>query len=152
MERLQGKTVKNMEDKERSMEESSMRRKFENMFGSSLLLFIIASTFVVLIAVVPTIMNGDTDTVRNLVEAQIQTTTTDSNNDTEETISAEANRSRLDGSQPDSSPIQGTGIPSELTNANPAPQAPISGMEVLTRENETREGTGAFANLTNTTR
>jgi cytoskeletal protein RodZ len=152
MERLQGKTVKNMEDKERSMEESSMRRKFENMFGSSLLLFIIACTLVVLIAVAPTIMNGDTDTVRNLVEAQIQTTTTDSNNDTEETISAEANRSRLDGSQPDSSPIQGTGIPSELTNANPAPQAPISGMEVLTRENETREGTAAFANLTNTTR
>jgi cytoskeletal protein RodZ len=152
MERLQGKTVKNMEDKERSMEESSMRRKFENMFGSSLLLFIIACTLVVLIAVAPTIMNGDTDTVRNLVEAQIQTTTTDSNNDTEETISAEANRSRLDGSQPDSSPIQGTGIPSELTNANPAPQAPISGMEVLTRENETREGTGAFVNLTNTTR
>ena len=152
MERLQGKTVKNMEDKERSMEESSRRRKFENMFGSSLLLFIIACTLVVLIAVAPTIMNGDTDTVRNLVEAQIQTTTTDSNNDTEETISAEANRSRLDGSQPDSSPIQGTGIPSELTNANPAPQAPISGVEVLTRENETREGTAAFANLTNTTR
>ena len=152
MERLQGKTVKNMEDKERSMEESSRRRKFENMFGSSLLLFIIACTLVVLIAVAPTIMNGDTDTVRNLVEAQIQTTTTDSNNDTEETISAEANRSRLDGSQPDSSPIQGTGIPSELTNANPAPQAPISGMEVLTRENETREGTGAFVDLTNTTR
>ena len=140
-----------MEDKERSMEESSRRRKFENMFGSSLLLFIIACTLVVLIAVAPTIMNGDTDTVRNVVEAQIQTTTTDSNNDTEETISAEANRSRLDGSQPDSSWIQGTGIPSELTNANPAPQAPISGMEVLTRENETREGTGAFANLTNTT-
>ena len=51
-------------------------------------------------------MNGDTDTVRNVVEAQIQTTTTDSNNDTEETISAEANRSRLDGSQPDSPPIK----------------------------------------------
>jgi hypothetical protein len=134
------------------MEQLSRRRKMENMFGSSLLLFIIASTFVVLIAVVPTIMNGDTDTVRNVVEAQIQTTTTDFNNDTEETISAEANRSRLDGSQPDSPPIQGTGIPSELTNANPAPQAPISGMEVLTRENETREGTAAFANLTNTTR
>jgi cytoskeletal protein RodZ len=152
MERLQGKTVKNMEDKERSMEESSRRRKFENMFGSSLLLFIIACTLIVLIAVAPTIINGDTDTVRNLVEAQIQTTTTDSNIDTEETISAEANRSRLDGSQPDSSPIQGTGIPSELTNANPAPQAPISGMEVLTRENETREGTGAFTDLANTTR
>ena len=152
MERLQGKTVKNMEDKETSMEESSRRRKFENMFGSSLLLFIIACTLVVLIAVAPTIMNGDTDTVRIPVEAQIQTTTTDSNNDTEETISAEANRSRLDGSQPDSSPIQGTGIPSEQTNANPAPQAPISGMEVLTLENETREGTGTFANLTNTTR
>ena len=33
-------------------------------------------------------MNGDIDTVRNFVEAQIQTTTTDSNNDTEETVSA----------------------------------------------------------------
>jgi hypothetical protein len=58
----------------------------------------------------------------------------------------------LAGSQPDSSPIQGTGIPSEQTNANSAPQAPISGMEVRARENETREGTGAFANFTNTTR
>jgi hypothetical protein len=37
-------------------------------------------------------------------------------------ISAEANRSRLDGSQPDSPPIQCTRIPSELTNANPAPR------------------------------
>jgi hypothetical protein len=85
-------------------------------------------------------------------EAQIHTTTrTNSNNDTEETTSAEANSSRLDGSQPNSSPIQGTGIPNEQTNANPAPQAPISGMEVRTRENETREGTGAFADFTNTT-
>jgi hypothetical protein len=86
-------------------------------------------------------------------EAQTQTTTrTNSDNDTEETISAEANNSRLDGSQPNSSPIQGTGIPNEQTSANPAPQAPISGMEVRTRENETREGTGAFADFTNTTR
>jgi hypothetical protein len=86
-------------------------------------------------------------------EAQIHTTTrTNSNNDTQETTSAEANSSRLDGSQPNSSPIQGTGIPNEQTNANPAPQAPISGMEVRTRENETREGTGAFADFTNTTR
>jgi hypothetical protein len=97
-------------------------------------------------------MNEYTDTVRNLVEPQIQTATTDSNNDTEETILAEANTSRLDGSQPDSPSIQGTGIPSEQTNTNPAPQAPISGMEVRTRENEAREGTGAFADLTNTTR
>ena len=36
-------------------------------------------------------MNGDIHRVRNLVEAQIQTTTTDANNDKEETISAEAN-------------------------------------------------------------
>jgi hypothetical protein len=129
---------------------SSSRRKIENMIEGSFI--VIASTLIVLIAVAPAIMNGDIHTVRNLVEAQIQTTTTDANNDTEETISAEANRSRLDGSQPDSSQIQGTGIPSELTNANPAPQAPISGMEVLTRENETREGTGALVNLTNTTR
>ena len=128
----------------------SRRRKIENMIGGSFI--VIASTLIVLIVVVPAILNGDIYTVRNLVEAQIQTTTTDSNNDTEETISAQANRSRLDGSQPDSSPIQGTGIPSELTNANPASQAPISGMEVLTRENETREGTGAFTDLTNTTR
>lgn len=86
-------------------------------------------------------------------EAQMSTTTsTDSNNDTEEITSAEANSSRLDGSQPNSSPIQGTGIPSEQTSANPAPQAPISGMEVRTRENETREGTGAFADFTNATR
>jgi hypothetical protein len=120
------------------------------MIGISFI--IISSTLIVLIAVAPTIMNGDTDTVRIPIEAQIQTTTTDSNNDTEETISAEANSSRLDGSQPDRPPIQGTGIPSEQTNANPAPQAPISGMEVLTPENETREGTGAFAALTNTTR
>ena len=128
---------------------SSRRRKIENMIGISFI--IIASTFVVLITVAPAAMNEDTDKVRNLVEAQIQTTTTDSNNDAEETISAEANGSRLDGSQPNSPPIQGTGIPNEQTNANPAPQAPISGMEVRTRENETREGTGAFADLTNTT-
>jgi hypothetical protein len=112
-----------------------------------------ASAFIILtVLTTPAIMNAETDTVRNLVEAQIQTTTTDSNNDTEETISAEANSSRLDGSQPDSPPIQGTGIPNEQTNGNPAPQAPISGMEVRTRENETREGTGEFANLTNTTK
>ena len=129
---------------------SSSRRKIENMVGDSFIF--IASTLIVLIAVAPAILNGDIHTVRNLVEAQIKTTTTDANNDTEETISAEANRSRLDGSQPDSSPIQGTGIPSEQTNANPASQAPISGMEVLTRENETREGTGALVNLTNTIR
>ena len=86
-------------------------------------------------------------------EAQIQTTTrTNYDNDTEETISADANNSRLDGSQPNSSPIQGTGIPNEQTSANPAPQAPISGMEIRTRENETREGTGAFDDFTNTTR
>ena len=92
------------------------------------------------------------DSVRNIAVAQIQTTTIDSDNDTEESTSAEANSSRLAGSQPDSSPIQGTGIPSEQTNANLVPQAPISGMEVRSRENETREGTGAFANFTNTTR
>jgi hypothetical protein len=132
----------------------------ENRSGESprvtrLSFIIMRITFIILPAVVlttPAIMDVDIHTVRNIVEAQIQTTATDSNNDREETISAEANRSRLDGSQPDNPPIQGTGIPSELTNANPAPQAPISGMEVLTRENETREGTGAFADLTNTTR
>lgn len=91
--------------------------------------------------------------VNTVAEAQIQTTTrVNSDNDTDETISAEANSSRLDGSQPNSSPIQGTGIPNEQTSANPAPQAPISGMEVRARENETREGTGAFANFSNTTR
>lgn len=91
--------------------------------------------------------------VNTVAEAQIQTTTrVNSDNDTEETISAEANNSRLDGSQPNSPPIQGTGIPNEQTSANPAPQAPISGMEVRTRENETREGTGAFADFTNATR
>ena len=92
------------------------------------------------------------NSVRNIAVAQIQATTTDSGNNTGESTSAEANSSRLAGSQPDSSPIQGTGIPSEQTNANPAPQAPISGMEVRVRENETREGTGAFTNFTNTTR
>jgi hypothetical protein len=92
------------------------------------------------------------NSVRNIAVAQIQATTTDSGNNTGESTSAEANSSRLVGSQPDSSPIQGTGIPSEQTNANPAPQAPISGMEVRVRENETLEGTGAFANFTNTTR
>jgi hypothetical protein len=92
------------------------------------------------------------NSVRNIAVAQIQATTTDSGNNTGESTSAEANSNRLVGSQPDSSPIQGTGIPSKQTNANPAPQAPISGMEVRVRENETREGTGAFANFTNTTR
>ena len=98
------------------------------------------------------LVKANMDSVRNIAVAQIQATTTDSDNDTEESISAEANSSRLAGSQPDSSPIQGTGIPSEQTNANPAPQAPISGMEVRVQENETREGTGTFANFTNTTR
>ncbi len=98
------------------------------------------------------LVKANMDSVRNIAVAQIQATTTDSDNDTEESISAEANSSRLAGSQPDSSPIQGTGIPSEQTNANLAPQAPISGMEVRAQENETREGTGAFANFTNTTR
>ena len=98
------------------------RRKTENVFRVSLFIYH-GKYFRYSDCSIPTIMNGDTDTVRNLVEAQIQTTTTDSSNDTEETISAEANRSRLDGSQPDSPPIEGTGIPSELTNANPAPQA-----------------------------
>jgi hypothetical protein len=98
------------------------------------------------------LVKANMNSVRNIAVAQIQTTTTYSDNDTEESTSAEANSSRLAGSQPDSSPIQGTGIPSEQTNANPAPQAPISGMEVRVRENETREGTGAFANFTNTTR
>ena len=65
---------------------SSRRRKIENMIGISFI--IIASTFVVLIAIAPAAMNEDTDKVRNLVGAQIQTTTTDSNNDTEESISA----------------------------------------------------------------
>ena len=105
-----------------------------------------------LIAVAPTIMNGDTDTVRNLVELkykqQLQILTW--------MIQKKRYRQRLialDLMEVNQIvPIQGTGIPSELTNANPASQAPISGMEVLTRENETREGIGAFANLTNTTR
>jgi len=118
----------------------------------------ITSIPAVLIIVLVVVLNIDylvkanMDSVRNIAVAQIQTTTTDSNNHTEESTSAEANSSRLAGSQPDSSPIQGTGIPSEQTNANSAPQAPISGMEVRARENETREGTGAFANFTNTTR
>ena len=88
---------------------SSSRRKIENMIEGSFI--VIAITLIVLIAVAPAIMNGDIHTVRNLVEAQIQTTTTDANNDTEETISAEANRSRLDGSQPDSSPNPRYGNP-----------------------------------------
>lgn len=118
----------------------------------------ITSIPVILIIVLVVALNIDylvkanMDSVRNIAVAQIQATTTDSDNDTEESTSAEANSSRLAGSQPDSSPIQGTGIPSEQTNANLAPQAPISGMEVRARENETREGTGAFANFTNTTR
>lgn len=118
----------------------------------------ITSIPAVLIIVLVVVLNIDylvkvnMDSVRNIAVAQIQTTTTDSDNDTEESTSAEANSSRLAGSQPDSSPIQGTGIPSEQTNANSAPQAPISGIEVRARENETREGTGAFANFTNTTR
>jgi hypothetical protein len=98
------------------------------------------------------LVKANMNSVRNIAVAQIQATTTGSGNNTGESTSAEANSSRLAGSQPDSSPIQGTGIPSEQTNANPAPQAPISGMEVRVRENETREGTGAFANFTNTTR
>lgn len=118
----------------------------------------ITSIPVILIIVLVVALNIDylvkanMDSVRNIAVAQIQATTTDSDNDTEESTSAEANSSRLAGSQPDSSPIQGTGIPSGQTNANLAPQAPISGMEVRARENETREGTGAFANFTNTTR
>jgi hypothetical protein len=118
----------------------------------------ITSIPAVLIIVLVVVLNNDylvkanIDSVRNIAVAQIQTTTTYSDNDTEESTSAEANSSRLAGSQPDSSPIQGTGIPSEQTNANSAPQAPISGMEVRARGNETREGTGAFANFTNTTR
>jgi hypothetical protein len=98
------------------------------------------------------LVKANMNSVRNIAVAQIQATTTDSGNNTGESTSAEANSSRLAGSQPDSSPIQGTGIPSEQTNANSAPQAPISGMEVRAQENETREGTGAFANFTNTTR
>jgi hypothetical protein len=98
------------------------------------------------------LVKANINSVRNIAVAQMQATTTDSGNNTGESTSTEANSSRLAGSQPDSSPIQGTGIPSEQTNANPAPQAPISGMEVRARENETREGTGAFANFTNTTR
>jgi hypothetical protein len=98
------------------------------------------------------LVKANMNSVRNIAVAQIQATTTDSGNNTGESTSAEANSSRLAGSQPDSSPIQGTGIPSEQTNANSAPQAPITGMEVRVRENETREGTGAFANFTNTTR
>jgi hypothetical protein len=98
------------------------------------------------------LVKANMNSVRNIAVAQIQATTTDSGNNTGESTSAEANSNRLVGSQPDSSPIQGTGIPSKQTNANPAPQAPISGMEVRVRENETREGTGAFANFTNTTR
>jgi hypothetical protein len=118
----------------------------------------ITSIPAVLIIVLVVVLNNDylvkanIDSIRNIAVAQIQITTTYSDNDTEESTSAEANSSRLAGSQPDSSPIQGTGIPSEQTNANSAPQAPISGMEVRARENETREGTGAFANFTNTTR
>ena len=98
------------------------------------------------------LVKANMDSVRNIAVAQIQATTTDSGNNTGESTSAEANSSRLAGNQPDSSPIQGTGIPCEQTNANSAPQAPITGMEVRVRENETREGTGAFANFTNTTR
>src|SRR5919106_808494 len=110
----------------------------------------ITSIPVVLIIVLVVVLNNDylvkanIDSVRNIAVAQIQTTTTYSDNDTEESTSTEANSSRLAGSQPDSSPIQGTGIPSEQTNANSAPQAPISGMEVRARENETREGTGTM--------
>lgn len=119
---------------------------------------VITSVPAVLIIVLVVALNIDylvktnMNSVRNIAVAQIQATTTDSGNNTGESTSAEANSSRLVGSQPDSSPIQGTGIPSEQTNANPAPQAPISGMEVRVRENETLEGTGAFANFTNTTR
>ena len=118
----------------------------------------ITSIPVVLIIVLVVALNIDylvkanMNSVRNIAVAQIQATTTGSGNNTGESTSTEANSSRLAGSQPDSSPIQGTGIPSEQTNANSAPQAPISGMEVRARENETREGTGAFANFTNTTR
>lgn len=81
--------------------------------------------------------------VNTVAEAQIQTTTrVNSDNDTEETISAEANSSRLDGSQPNSSPIHGTGIPNEQTSANPAAQAPISGMEVVARKRNSRRNRG----------
>lgn len=81
--------------------------------------------------------------VNTVAEAQIQTTTrVNSDNDTEETISAEANSSRLDGSQPNSPPIQGTGIPNEQTSANPAAQAPISGMEVVARKRNSRRNRG----------
>jgi hypothetical protein len=86
-------------------------------------------------------------------EAQTQkTTTTDSSNDTRRTTADQSNMARLEGSQPDVPPIQGTGIPDDEAEANPAPQALISGIEVRARENETREGTGAFTNFTNTTR
>ncbi len=74
------------------------------------------------------------------------------NNTTAGTTSNEANTSRVEGTQPDVPTIQGTGIPDEQTSANPTPEAPITGMDVKARENETEEGTGAFANFTNTTR
>jgi hypothetical protein len=115
----------------------------------------VPAVLIIVLVVAPNIdylVKTNMNSVRNIAVAQIQATTTDSGNNTGESTSAEANSSRLVGSQPDSSPIQGTGIPSEQTNANPAPQAPISGMEVRVRENETREGTGAFTNFTNTTR
>jgi hypothetical protein len=82
---------------------------------------------------------------------QKKTTTTDSSNDTRQTIAHQSNMARLEGSQPDIPPIQGTGISDDEAEANPAPQAPISGIEVRARENETREGTGAFTNFRNTT-
>jgi hypothetical protein len=86
------------------------------------------------------------------VEAQTEkTTTTNSSNDTRQTTADQSNMARLEGSQPDVPPIQGTGIPDDEAEANPAPQAPISEIEVRARENETREGTGAFTNFTNTT-
>jgi hypothetical protein len=41
---------------------------------------------------------------------QKKTTTTDSSNDTRQTIAHQSNMARLEGSQPDIPPIQGTGI------------------------------------------
>jgi hypothetical protein len=137
-----------MEDRREKEIEKMIRRSSISITSIPVVLIIVLAVALNIDYLVKTNM----DSVRNIAVAQIQATTIGSDNDTEESTSAEANSSRLAGSQPDSSPIQGTGIPSEQTNANSAPQAPISGMEVRAQENETREGTGAFANFTNTTR
>jgi hypothetical protein len=129
---------------------TGMTRHLSMVISRLLISFLVV---IVIITYNNNLIMADIALVTNIVEAQTEETTTfTSRNDTRETTSAEANRSRLEGSQPDAPPIRGTGIPNEETAANPAPQAPISGMEVRAQENETREGTGAFSNFTNTTR